>query len=73
MSGIVVIGQRTRVEGFALAGVRVAAADDEQAIRKAWPTIDQDVTVLILTPIARATLANELASRPELIWTVIPD
>jgi vacuolar-type H+-ATPase subunit F/Vma7 len=72
MSGIVALGERRRVEGFALAGVRVLVAPDAEAARAAWPGLERDVAVLLLTPGARRALADLLPSRPDIIWTVLP-
>jgi vacuolar-type H+-ATPase subunit F/Vma7 len=73
MSGIVALGARDRVEGFALAGVGVVAADDPAAVRAAWEALGPDVAVVLLTASAQAVLADLLPSRPEVIWTAIPD
>lgn len=73
MSGIVALGERGRVEGFALAGVRVIAADDPDDVRAAWSGLERDVAVLILTPASQAALSDLLPSRPDLIWTALPE
>jgi vacuolar-type H+-ATPase subunit F/Vma7 len=73
VSGIVALGARGRVEGFALAGVRVVAAGDPEAVRVAWTQLGEDVGVLLLTPAAHEALTDLLPSRPELLWTEIPD
>jgi vacuolar-type H+-ATPase subunit F/Vma7 len=72
MTGIVALGARERVEGFALAGVRVMVADEPDAIRAAWGALGPEVAVALLTPAAQAALADLLAARPEVIWTTIP-
>ncbi len=73
MSRIAALGERPRVEGFALAGVHVVPAEDAAAVRAAWHALDREVAALILTSAARAALDDLLAKRPELLWTVIPD
>lgn len=73
MSVIVALGERARVEGFALAGVEVIGLDDPKDVRHAWEQLTDEVAVLLLTPAARAHLSDEIASRPDLVWTVIPD
>jgi vacuolar-type H+-ATPase subunit F/Vma7 len=73
VSGIVALGERARVEGFALAGVRVEAAAGAEGVRAAWTRLPRDAAVLILTPASQEALADLLPSRPDVIWTVIPD
>jgi vacuolar-type H+-ATPase subunit F/Vma7 len=72
MSAIAALGNRERVEGFALAGVRVLVAEDDDAVRTAWSALDRDVAVLILTQDAQAALSDDLPSRPALVWTTLP-
>lgn len=73
MSAIVALGERRRVEGFALAGVRVVPVEGRAAARTAWQQLDADVTMVLLTARTRELLADLLPGRPETIWTVIPD
>lgn len=72
MSTIVALGERERVEGFAVAGVRVIAAAEASDIRDAWKRLSESVAVVILTPAARTALSDLLPLRPDLVWTVIP-
>jgi vacuolar-type H+-ATPase subunit F/Vma7 len=73
MSAIVALGEGRRIEGFALAGVRLVAAEDPHAMRAAWQSLGQDAGLLLLTPAARAALADLLPTRPDVLWTPIPD
>lgn len=73
MSDIVALGERRRIDGFAVAGVRLVAAEDAAAAQHAWLGLEEDVAVLILTPAASAALSDLLPTRPDLIWTTIPD
>jgi vacuolar-type H+-ATPase subunit F/Vma7 len=73
VSAIVALGERRHVEGFALAGVRVVTAEDEAGVRTAWEALGPEVAVVLLTSRAQKCLADLLSSRPEAIWTVIPD
>jgi len=57
MSRIAVIGEQTRVQGFALAGADVCEATDPDAVRAAWTSLAVDVAVVILTPAAADALA----------------
>lgn len=62
MNGTVaVLGERALVQGFALAGARVFAAESPAGVREAWAALPADVLVLVLTPAA----ATALAARPE--------
>lgn len=72
MSRVAAIGEEQRVRGFALAGVGVAPAADEQAARAAWDALDADVGLVILTPSAARALRDELASAPQRLWVELP-
>ncbi|HMK11076.1 MAG TPA: V-type ATP synthase subunit F [Acidimicrobiales bacterium] len=58
MSTIVVLGERHRVEGFALAGATVFVAADADSVRDAWARLPDDVVVVVLTPAAADALAD---------------
>jgi vacuolar-type H+-ATPase subunit F/Vma7 len=58
MSRVVVLGERLLVEGFALAGAEVVAADSAEAARSAWSALGEDVAVVVLTPAAASALAG---------------
>jgi vacuolar-type H+-ATPase subunit F/Vma7 len=60
VSRIAVIGERTRVQGFALAGAEIRPAADPDDVRAAWAALATDVAVVVLTPAA----ADALASTP---------
>ena len=64
MSTIAVLGERHRVEGFALAGATVFAAGDAGAVRDAWAALPDDVAVVVLTPAAADALADVVQARP---------
>jgi vacuolar-type H+-ATPase subunit F/Vma7 len=72
MSRAVAIGERVRVGGYALAGVEVLAAEDEQTAIEAWERLGDDVTCLVLTRAAHAALASRLAEHPRAVWAVLP-
>ncbi|MFP4634418.1 MAG: hypothetical protein ACLFRD_01035 [Nitriliruptoraceae bacterium] len=71
MSRVVALGETSRVEGYALAGVTVLATDRD-GVDRAWQRVPDDTGLLVLTPTAAADLEARLASRPGLLWTVIP-
>ena len=61
MSLLVVVGERTRVEGWALAGALVLPARTAEELRQAWAAIrTRDVAAVLLTPAAARGLAAEL-------------
>ena len=64
MSRIAVLGERHRVEGFALAGAAVFVGDDAASIKDAWTRLPGDVDVVVLTPAAANALEDVVQSRP---------
>ncbi len=64
MSTIAVLGERHRVEGFALAGAAVFDAADADSVRDAWARLPDDVAVVVLTPAAAAALEDVVQARP---------
>jgi vacuolar-type H+-ATPase subunit F/Vma7 len=73
MSRAAAIGEARRVGGFALAGVEVLEAENPDAAGEALVSLDPEVGLLILSPAAHRAVADELARRPHLVWTVLPD
>ena len=64
MARVAVVGEQVRVQGFALAGAQVLVAEDAQAVRAAWRSLDGDVAVVVLTDRAAAALGDELERWP---------
>jgi vacuolar-type H+-ATPase subunit F/Vma7 len=58
---VVVLGERRRVAGFALAGARVVVAEDDEAVIEAWRGLPAEATVVVLTPAAASALDDVLA------------
>jgi len=58
MSRVAVIGEGVRVQGFALAGALVLAAEDAAGYRAAWRSLPADVAVAVLTPRAADALRD---------------
>jgi len=58
MSIVAVIGSRTAVQGYGLAGALVRAAEDPDAVRRAWATLPADVGVVVLTSAAETALRD---------------
>ena len=65
------IGERERVRGFALAGVRVIAADDPEAVAGSVAGAAEDVGLVILTA-GGAALALARALTASGLWVVMP-
>jgi vacuolar-type H+-ATPase subunit F/Vma7 len=63
---VAVVGERRRVQGFALAGAVVLPAEDAPGTRAAWRGLSADVAVVVLTPAAAAALADVLPDRRRL-------
>ena len=71
MSNVAVLGERHRVEGFALAGASVIVAADAEAVREAWARLPDGVDVVVLTPAAAAAIGDSRAPRP--LTVVLPE
>jgi vacuolar-type H+-ATPase subunit F/Vma7 len=56
MPRVAVIGEETRVQGFALAGAVVCPANEPGDIRAAWAGLADDIAVVLLTPAAAEAL-----------------
>jgi vacuolar-type H+-ATPase subunit F/Vma7 len=61
VSRVAVIGEGVRVQGFALAGALVFAAEDPGGAHAAWRSLPPDVEVAVLTPNAAAWLRDALS------------
>ena len=72
MSSVGALGETARVDGFALAGALVFAADDARAVDAMWNELPDDLGVLILTPYAAEHLGARLGERPRLLTVVMP-
>jgi vacuolar-type H+-ATPase subunit F/Vma7 len=57
MQRVVAVGERSRVEGFALAGAEVVVAEGAADVRAVVAGLGDDVAVLLLTPRAAAALS----------------
>jgi len=55
---IAVLGEQTAVEGFALAGVLMCAADNPDEILAAWRSLPADLALVILTPAAACSVPD---------------
>jgi len=71
MATAAVIGEPLAVEGWALAGVLVYPADSHGEAAAAWAALPSDTALVIMTASAAGWLDAELASRPDIITTVL--
>jgi len=71
MSSIVAIGDRTKLAGYALAGVDLKHATDPDEVREAWLGIGSEVKLVLLTLEARQALADPL-DRQDVLVTILP-
>ena len=69
---VAVIGEHARVRGYALAGATVLAADDADAARRAWASLDEHTALVVLTSGAAAHLDAELAAGWPLTAVIAP-
>jgi len=70
--GVVAIGEAARLQGFALAGVAVRAAEDDGAANAELDRVERHVGLLILTPRAGHALRERLVEREDLVWVTLP-
>jgi len=66
-----VIGEALAVEGYALAGAVVLAADSQAEAAAAWDALPPDTALLIMTDRAAGWLADLLAQRPAFLTAVL--
>lgn len=71
MTSIIAIGDRTKLVGYALAGVDVKDATNPDEVRGAWLGIADDVKLVLLTSEARQSLPNPLG-RQDVLVTILP-
>ena len=67
---VAAIGARAQVGGFALAGVHIYGADDDEQARAAWRSLPATVAVVLLTEAAAGALEDE-RTRPDGPLTVV--
>jgi vacuolar-type H+-ATPase subunit F/Vma7 len=73
MARIAVIGEPLSVHGYGLAGALMCPVSDQTEALSAWRELPGDVAVVVLTSSAAAWLGDELASRPGVLHTVMPE
>ncbi|MGA2305929.1 MAG: hypothetical protein ABSH29_17370 [Acidimicrobiales bacterium] len=71
MGQVIVLGERERVMGYALAGALAVEAEGEEVAR-AWASLPSDVSLVVLTPAAAQALGDAIAAgrRDALIVTM---
>lgn len=70
---VAVLGERALGAGFELVGIQLLAAETAGEVKDRWDHLPADVLIVILTPAAAATLADQLdgARPPTMPMTVV--
>ena len=71
MATAAVIGEALEVEGYALAGAIVRAADSQAEATAAWEALPPDTALVIMTASAAAWLTARLPQRPDILTAVM--
>jgi vacuolar-type H+-ATPase subunit F/Vma7 len=71
MAAAAVIGEALAVEGYALAGAMICAAQDYEEAVAAFQALPADTALLIMTASAAEWLADGLRQRPEILAVVM--
>jgi vacuolar-type H+-ATPase subunit F/Vma7 len=72
MGRLVVLGEQARTAAFALAGARVAPAEDAPSAARAWNDLDPDVDVVVLTPAAAEAIGEKALFDTPILTVVMP-
>ncbi|MFD0274261.1 V-type ATP synthase subunit F [Kitasatospora sp. NPDC127111] len=72
MGAVAAIGERTRVAGFALAGVTVLVAERPQEVLDAWADLPEGTALVIVTPAAARALGPERLAATRPLTAVMP-
>lgn len=72
MGAVVVIGERTRTSGFALAGAEVLVAERPEEVRRAWSGLAGDTGLVIVTELAAQALDPQALTRVPPLVVVMP-
>jgi vacuolar-type H+-ATPase subunit F/Vma7 len=72
MARAAVIGEGTRVSGYALGGAVVLVADTDEEVRAAWSGLPSDVAVVILTQDAARAVGPGRSSSDAPLTVVLP-
>jgi vacuolar-type H+-ATPase subunit F/Vma7 len=72
MARVAVIGERTRVTGYALGGAVVLVAESDDEMRAAWNGLPTDVAVVVLTKRAADAVGHDRASGRRPLSVVLP-
>jgi vacuolar-type H+-ATPase subunit F/Vma7 len=71
MSRAAVIGEATAVQGYALAGALVCAAENPDEAAAAWRALPADIAVVVLTARAAAWLGEAVERRRDVLPVVM--
>jgi vacuolar-type H+-ATPase subunit F/Vma7 len=72
MGQVIVLGERTRVMGYALAGALAIEAEGDEVAR-AWASFPPDISLVVLTPAAAQALGGAMpAAHPDVLVMTMP-
>jgi vacuolar-type H+-ATPase subunit F/Vma7 len=69
---VVVLGEASAVQGYALGGAVVLIAEEPEEVRHAWQHLPVSTEVVVLTARAAAALGDDLVPGTRPLTTVIP-
>lgn len=69
---IAVLGERARVEGYALGGALAVPADGPEEVEACWDGLGAEVAVVVLTRAAAEVLGDRTRRRPGVLTVVMP-
>lgn len=72
MGRFVVIGETSRVEGFALGGALVVCADNPDDVWHAWTSLPSDAAVVVLTERAASVVGVDARRHDRVLVAVLP-
>jgi vacuolar-type H+-ATPase subunit F/Vma7 len=71
MATAAVIGELLAVQGYALAGAAICAADGPDEAAAAWDALPPHTGLVIMTTDAAGWLADRLGQRPDMLTVVM--
>ena len=72
MATVVALGATHELGGFVLAGATIVRAGTPADATAAWRSLDDDVGLVILSPVAASWLGEVVDERPDVLTAVMP-
>lgn len=69
---VAALGERALVEGYGLAGALVLPAESDAEVLRSWAAMPAEVTAVVLTPRAAATLGQVMMAPGAPMGVVMP-